>query len=94
MPKGIRLSFREKQRRETEKKVEQVRRLRERRHITFAGCDRRQHRTSSPALRPLLAGFSMSPISRFLSQQPDAADALNGTRRFLICNASCSAPGV
>jgi len=36
MTKGIRLPFREKQRRETEKKVEQVRRLRERRHMTFA----------------------------------------------------------
>ena len=36
MPKGVRLTFREKQRREIEKKVEQVRRLRERRHMTFA----------------------------------------------------------
>ena len=36
MPKGIPLTFREKQRRETEKKIEKVRRLRERGSMTFA----------------------------------------------------------
>ena len=46
MPKGVRLTFREKQRRETEKKVEQVRRLRERRRHSEPSPTRRRNRAS------------------------------------------------